>query len=84
MAVDLYMEGLLTCAIAFIGFALLVNMLAGAHRVWKFLTRREAEFVMQSIEQDRHNTSKQEPFQPGKSFRPAIDPKIWGFSFIYL
>lgn len=78
------MEGLLTCTIAFIGFALLVNMPGDAHKAWKFLTRREAEFVMQSIERDRQGTSEHEAFQLGKFFRPAWDPKIWGFSFIYM
>lgn len=78
------MEGLLTCVVGFIALALLVNLPSDAPKSWKFLTEREAKFVVQSMEQDHHDGDEQEPFQLGKFLRPALDLKIWGFNFIYL
>ena len=78
------MEGLLTCAISFIGFAILANMPADAHKTWMFLTKREAAYMVQRMDEDRHESDEQESFQFGKFFKPAVDLKIWGFEFIYL
>ncbi|KAJ5984608.1 hypothetical protein N7481_006707 [Penicillium waksmanii] len=78
------MEGLLTCAISFIGFALIVNMPADAHDAWKFLTEREAHYVIESIGHQRNDSYEDDSFEFKKFFRPALDINIWGFELSYL
>lgn len=80
----LIMEGLLTCAISFVGFALLVNMPADAHDAWKFLTEREAQFVIESIGHQRNDSYEDDSFELKRFFRPALDINVWAFELSYL
>lgn len=78
------MEGLLTCVIGAIGFALLVDMPSNAHKSWRFLTEREVAFLMQSLHDDSRSSDEHEPFNLKKFLEPALDLKIWAFGLIYL
>ena len=78
------MEGLLTCVIGFITFALLVDMPSNAHKAWRFLTEREVAFVMQSLRDDSRGSDEHEPFNLKKFLEPARDLKIWAFGLMYL
>ena len=78
------MEGLSTCAVAFIGFLLLVNLPSDAHKAWKFLTKSEAEFLGRLVDEDRHDADAEESFNLKRFLRPALDAKVWAFGFIYL
>lgn len=49
---------------------------------WKFLTEREAAFVVARIEHDRHDIQL-EPFHLGTYLRCGLDSKVWGFSALY-
>lgn len=80
----LIMEGLLTCAISFIGFALLVNMPADAHSAWKFLTKSEAQYVIESIGHERNDSFEDDAFKFKKFLRPALDINIWALELSYL
>lgn len=78
------MEGLLTCAISFIAFTILVNLPSDAHKTWKFLTEGEAAYVIESIGYERNDSDEQDSFEFKKFFRPALDINIWGFGLSYL
>ncbi|KAJ5414667.1 hypothetical protein N7509_001294 [Penicillium cosmopolitanum] len=80
----LIMEGLLTCAISFIGFTLLVNMPADGQDAWRFLTEREAHIVIESIGHQRNDSYEDDSFEFRKFLRPALDINIWGFELSYL
>lgn len=78
------MEGLLTCFISFIAFTILVNLPSDAHKTWKFLTKGEAAYVIESIGHERNDNDEQDSFELKKFFRPALDINIWGFELSYL
>lgn len=78
------MEGLLTCAVSFTGFAILVNMPTDAHKTWRFLTEREAEYVIGRIGLERNDNEEEDSFEFKKFFKPALDIDIWGFGLSYL
>jgi len=50
---------------------------------WKFLNKREADFVAARIEIDRHDF-KTEPFSLGGYLRCGYDSKVWLFSALYM
>jgi hypothetical protein len=50
---------------------------------WKFLNKKEAEFVAARIEIDRHDL-KVEPFSLGEYIRCGFDSKVWLFSALYM
>lgn len=77
------MEGLLTCIVALVGFLLLVSFPEEAHKSWRFLTDKEAAFIIRRIHRDRQDTET-DTFSLRKFLRPALDLKIWGFGFLYL
>lgn len=78
------MEGLLTCAISFIAFTILVNLPSDAHKTWMFLTEEEAAYVIENIGQERNDNYEEDSFEFKKFFRPALDVNIWGLEFCYL
>lgn len=49
----------------------------------KFLTEKEAEFVVARIEKDRHDAIP-EAFSIGKYLRNGLDLKVWGFATLFM
>ena len=79
------MQGVLTCAIALIGFVTIVDFPEHASRRWcglQFLTKQESDFVVARIEKDRKDAIA-EPFHVGKYLRGALDLKVWAFAAIF-
>jgi hypothetical protein len=79
------MQGVLTCAIALVGFVTIIDFPEHAAKKWcgfSFLTQQESEFVVARIEKDRKDAIA-EPFQLGKYLRGALDLKVWGFAAIF-
>ncbi|KAJ5679634.1 phthalate transporter [Penicillium macrosclerotiorum] len=77
------MEGLLTCVLAIIGYVLIISFPQDAHNAHNFLSRREIDFVLQRINQDRHDV-EDEPFSASAFLKPALEWKVWGFALIFL
>lgn len=77
------MEGLITVVVAVIGYLVLVNFPdQSGDLAWKFLSERELNWVIRRIDNDRED-AEVEPFNLRKWASNGLDPKIWGFSFIY-
>ncbi|KAJ5861122.1 major facilitator superfamily domain-containing protein [Penicillium soppii] len=77
------MEGLLTCVVACIGFALLINFPDENDLSWKFLNMEETAFIVARISRDRQDTSQEVPFDLKQFFRPALEPKVWAFALLF-
>ncbi|KAF2017694.1 major facilitator superfamily transporter [Aaosphaeria arxii CBS 175.79] len=75
-------EGALTCALGIAGYWLLVDFPDKAHKSWKFLSEREARFIIERVDRDRGD-AKPEPFSSAKFFRAGTDPKIWVYAMIF-
>ncbi|KAF2730706.1 major facilitator superfamily MFS-1 [Polyplosphaeria fusca] len=75
-------EGTLTCALGIGSYWLLVDFPDKAHQSWKFLTEREAKFIIARVDQDRGD-AQAEPFSAVKFFRAGLDIKIWGYAMIF-
>lgn len=79
------MQGVLTCAIAMVGFVAIVDFPEHAAKRWcglRFLSQQESDFVVARIEQDRKDAIA-EPFQLGSYLRNALDLKVWGFAALF-
>jgi hypothetical protein len=50
---------------------------------WKFLNKKEADFVAARIEVDRHDL-KLESFSLGAYIKCGLDTKVWLFSALYM
>jgi hypothetical protein len=50
---------------------------------WKFLNKKEADFVVARIEHDRHDI-KVEIFSLGIYLKCGLDTKVWLFSALYM
>ncbi|EUC31339.1 hypothetical protein COCVIDRAFT_94759 [Bipolaris victoriae FI3] len=75
-------EGALTCFLGIVGYWALVDFPDKAHRSWKFLTEREAKFIIDRVNRDRGD-AKPEPFSLGRFLKGGTDIKIWGFALIF-
>ncbi|KAF1971632.1 MFS general substrate transporter [Bimuria novae-zelandiae CBS 107.79] len=75
-------EGALTCFLGIVSYAALVDFPDKAHKSWKFLTEREANFIIARVDADRGD-AKPQKFAAGKFFRAALDIKIWGYAMIF-
>ncbi|OQU98465.1 hypothetical protein CLAIMM_04250 [Cladophialophora immunda] len=75
------MEGIITCLIGLVSYLVLVDLPNQAHKSWRFLTDREAAFIIRRINRDR-NDAETEPFVLTTFFRPMLDVKIWAFALI--
>ncbi|CAI7628248.1 unnamed protein product [Penicillium discolor] len=78
------MEGLLTCVVACIGFALLINFPDDNRLSWRFLNREETAFIVARISRDRQDASQEVLFDLKQFLRPALEPKVWAFALIFL
>jgi MFS family permease len=78
------LQGVLTCVIAIIGFFLIVDFPEKSSAAFfvKFLTVKEADFVVARIELDRHDAIA-EPFSLRKYLRAGLDLKVWGFATLF-
>lgn len=76
-------EGVITCCIGIFGYFMLVPFPdANPEKAWGFLNKREVEFVIARVNQDRGDAAS-EPFSLVKFLKPATDLKIWGFALIF-
>ena len=76
------MEGILTVLVGLVGLVVLVDFPDQAHRSLRFLTQREAGWVIRRIQQDRGD-GEAEPFSVRKFFGAARDGRLWLFSVIF-
>lgn len=76
-------EGILTCLIAIIAYVFLVPFPdSGAERAWGFLKKREVDWIMRKVDNDRGDV-KLEPFTVGRFLRGGLDLKVWAFALIF-
>ncbi|KAF1998635.1 MFS general substrate transporter [Amniculicola lignicola CBS 123094] len=75
-------EGALTMALGIGAYWMLVDFPDKAHQSWKFLTEREAMFIINRVDRDRGD-AKPEPFSAKKFFSAGKDIKIWGYALIF-
>lgn len=79
------LEGLLTVVIGFIGWYFIVDFpeLAAKKGLGKkFLTEKEAAFVVARIEKDRHDAIPTQ-FSTKNYLKNALDLKVWGFACLF-
>ena len=76
-------EGTLTCFLGICGYWALVDFPDKAHKSWKFLNEREAQFIIRRVDRDRGD-AKPEPWSLKKFLGGAADIKIWGFALVRL
>jgi MFS family permease len=74
-------EGALTCFLGIAAYWMLVDFPDKAHMSWKFLTQREAKFIIDRVDRDRGD-AKPEPWNLKKFLRGGADIKIWGFAMV--
>jgi sugar phosphate permease len=77
------MQGSITCTVALVLFFLLVDFPEKAPSKLnfnlRFLSEKEADFVVARIEEDRDDVMPQE-FRVGQYLSNALDLKVWGFA----
>lgn len=79
------MQGLITCILAIGAFFLIVDFPEKAARVGlgpKFLSQQEVDFVVATIEKDRHDAIP-EQFKIGQYLKSAADLKVWAFACLF-
>ena len=75
-------EGVITCALAFVGLWLLVDFPDSQRQSWAFLNRRECDWIVARIEKDRGDSAAP-PFHFGSFISAGKDLKIWGYALIF-
>lgn len=76
-------EGVLTCALAFVAYLLIVDFPENSPKSWSFLSQKEADLVVARIDHDR-NDVETVPFHLGSYLRHGMDSKVWGFAWLYM
>ncbi|CAG8976274.1 hypothetical protein HYALB_00012465 [Hymenoscyphus albidus] len=76
------MEGLITCAVGFGAWFLIVDFPELAARSWRFLNERETAFVVARIQLDRDDAVPT-TFSAIAYMKNALDLKVWGFALIF-
>ncbi|KAJ5241769.1 uncharacterized protein N7469_000096 [Penicillium citrinum] len=76
------LEGVITGFIGMLCFVFLVDFPDRAWKSWKFLSKRESDWIVRRIDNDR-NDGHLEAFSLKKFLKPGLDPKIWGFALIF-
>lgn len=74
-------EGALTCFLGIGAYWMLVDFPDKAHTSWKFLTEREAKFIIERVDRDRGD-AKPEPWNTAKFFKGGADFKIWCYAMV--
>jgi hypothetical protein len=77
-------EGVMTCAIAIVGYFFLVGFpdAPDAHKHWGFLNAREVRMCIARVNIDRGDAIA-EKFNWKKFLGAGTDLKIWGFAWIF-
>lgn len=78
------MEGILTFAVAIIGWLLLVDYPLDSHKCWMFLTEKEETFVIRRIDDDRADATEDIKFNFRDFLRPAKDWKVFTYPMMFL
>jgi hypothetical protein len=73
----------ITGFIGMLCFAFLVDFPDRASNSWRFLNKKESDWVVRRINNDRKDGNL-EAFSLKKFLKPGLDPKIWGFALIFL
>ncbi|THX26171.1 retrograde regulation protein 2 [Aureobasidium pullulans] len=79
------MQGLITCILAIGAYFTIVNFPEKAAHVGfgpKFLNQKEVDFIVATIEKDRHDAIPEE-FKVGQYLKSAGDLKVWGFAALF-
>jgi len=76
-------EGTITCVMGIVSYIMIVDFPELSPTSWKFLNKKEADFVVARIEIDRHDI-KLEPFVLRNYIRCGFDSKVWLFSALYM
>ncbi|KAE8152164.1 major facilitator superfamily domain-containing protein [Aspergillus avenaceus] len=76
------MEGVITGVIGILTIIFLVDFPDRAHKSWRFLSEKEAAFIVRRINRDRSD-GDEEPFSYKRFLTPALDPKIWAFAMVF-
>jgi MFS family permease len=76
-------EGTLTCVLAFVAYMMIVDFPENSWKSWRFLNKKEADFVVARIEYDR-NDVETVPFNLREYMRNGLDSKVWGFAWLYM
>ena len=74
-------EGALTCFLGICSYWLLVDFPDLSHTSWKFLTEREAKFIINRVDRDRGD-ARPEPWSVAAFLRGGADIKVWGFAMV--
>ena len=81
------LQGVLTVIVGLVGWYFIVDfpeLAAKKSRFGaKFLTEKEAAFVVARIEKDRHDAIPEE-FNIGKYVKNSLDLKVWGFAALFM
>lgn len=72
----------ITCAVAFLGYTLLVGFPDHWTPRWHFLSEREVNWVIKQVNEDRGD-AQPEPFTMRKYLSASSDWKIWFFAMIF-
>ncbi|KAJ4366345.1 hypothetical protein N0V83_007981 [Neocucurbitaria cava] len=75
-------EGALTCFLGICAYWALVDFPDKAHKSWKFLSEREARFIINRVDRDRGD-ARPEPWSVANFLRGGADIKVWGFAMIF-
>jgi len=76
------MEGIITAIAGVIGYFMIVDFPEKAANSWKFLSKKESDFIVAKIQLDRHDVIL-EPFRLDSYLKAALDLKVWGFACLY-
>ena len=78
------MEGVITCLLSIFAFFVIVDFPEYANKTFgfKFLTEKEAAFVVARIEKDRHDAIP-EDFNVVKYLKHSLDLKVWAFACLF-
>ncbi|KAK7006162.1 major facilitator superfamily domain-containing protein [Favolaschia claudopus] len=76
-------EGTLTCLLALVAYLLIVDFPEHSPKSWRFLSQREADFVVARIQYDR-NDVETVPFHLASYLRNGLDSKVWAFAWLYM
>lgn len=77
------MQGVITCLVALISYALMVGFPDSKKRYFGFLDDDEVAFVLARINHDRQDAEQVEKFNFRTYMSHGLDWKIWGFSIIF-
>ncbi|KAI1385699.1 MFS general substrate transporter [Hypoxylon trugodes] len=75
-------EGIISCIIALSAYVFLIGFPEDDEWSWKFLNRKEREFIIRRVNRDRGDAII-EPFSMRAFFGAATDWKIWVYAFMF-